>query len=200
MKEGNIRKNGNKKNIPDGSMRIALGWNIYAIIDKQDAEEVCLYKWRCMTNRCRGRVVSRYAITTIRNKTVLLHRFINKTQEGLHTDHINGNGLDCRRSNLRAVSCAENSQNRVSVFRKNKMKYQGISEKNINGTKRYDVRIHVDGRQIYLGRFAKRRRAAEQYDYYAIKYYGEKAHINYEEKREEYIKELASEKKKKKVN
>jgi len=57
-----------------------------------------------------------YVKATVRNvngkyQTVSLHRLLLQTPEGLHTDHINNNSLDNRRSNLRPATCSENARN-----------------------------------------------------------------------------------------
>lgn len=57
-----------------------------------------------------------YAIHRTRKGTIRLHRLINNTPDGLDTDHINGNKLDNRRSNLRTVT---RSQNMFNVDRTN---------------------------------------------------------------------------------
>jgi hypothetical protein len=52
-----------------------------------------------------------YAVRRYRHSTLRMHRFIMNTPKGLHTDHINHDRLDNRKSNLRAVSAAMNAQN-----------------------------------------------------------------------------------------
>ncbi len=71
-------------------------------------------------------------------KKIYLHRFIMNPPEGYEVDHINHNGLDNRRSNLRVVSPAENKQNSVAF---------GVSKQ---GDK-YKGRIQIQGQRISLG-------------------------------------------------
>lgn len=80
-----------------------------AIIDAEDYEKVASFgKWY--------RNDSGYAVKKTRrngaNVSIRMHILINNTPKGLHTDHINGNRLDNRKSNLRSVSAAINAWNR----------------------------------------------------------------------------------------
>lgn len=83
-----------------------------------------------------------YAMATIEGKQTYMHRFIMNTPKGLHTDHINHDKLDNRRSNLRIVTRAENMQNMNKKHRgcikklpgNNKFYYYGELRKN---NKRY---------------------------------------------------------------
>lgn len=82
-----------------------------AIVDDEDYEELKKYRWHN---------VKGYAVTTpkygygrngTKTKTIQMHRIVNKTPEGLVTDHKNHNKLDNRKENLRSVTQAENVQN-----------------------------------------------------------------------------------------
>jgi hypothetical protein len=55
--------------------------------------------WSCNKYASRGR------------KPSGMHRFIMNTPKGLYTDHINHNGLDNRRVNLRIVTASQNQLN-----------------------------------------------------------------------------------------
>ncbi|MGE5500618.1 MAG: hypothetical protein ACM3W4_01690 [Ignavibacteriales bacterium] len=80
-----------------------------AIIDAADAEAVLgLGKWHA-NEVGKGKV---YAAKHMDGKRVYLHRYlIGLTDPTFDCDHRNGDGLDCRRSNLRAVSRAVNRRN-----------------------------------------------------------------------------------------
>lgn len=87
---------------------------------------------------------------------ISMHRVIMNTPKGMETDHINGNGLDNRRENLRIVTRRENQQNRHGF---KTSKYPGVSKvKN-----RWTAHIHINKKQNYLGSFKDEEKAARRY-------------------------------------
>lgn len=53
-----------------------------------------------------------YAVRRTNGETIRLHRLIMNCPEGMVIDHLNGDKLDCRRSNMRICSQEENARNR----------------------------------------------------------------------------------------
>jgi len=119
-----------------------------AKIDKEDLTRIKQYKW-CLTNG--------YAITRIKSKFLSLHRLILGQKQGYLTDHINGNGLDNRKQNLRFVTNSQNGMN---------SKVLGIHF--IKSENKWRTQVCVNYKRIYLGIFKnkedaiKARRAGEQ--------------------------------------
>jgi hypothetical protein len=91
-------------------MRIILeNTNNFALIDDEDYELVSSFgKWYESDSGYAIKKTKRHG----KNLSIRMHALINQTPKGLHTDHINGNKLDNRKSNLRSVSAAINSWNR----------------------------------------------------------------------------------------
>lgn len=89
--------------------------------------------------------------------TQSLHRFVGDLM-GLalnaEVDHENGNGIDCRRSNLRDASHGENVHN-SRTFRSNTTGIKGVSRHRTrpDSRERYVARVMLDGRSRYLGTF-----------------------------------------------
>lgn len=84
-----------------------------AIIDLEDIEKCKQYKWHIRKSRN-----TQYAIASIKgyeNKKIHLHRLIMDYNGNLDIDHINMNGLDNRKSNLRIVTHSENKANNNSI-------------------------------------------------------------------------------------
>lgn len=79
-----------------------------ALIDARDSELVSAHRWTANPTP----FGAFYATTSIKGKTVYMHRLIVNPPKGKEVDHINRNSLDNRRENLRAVThLVENMRN-----------------------------------------------------------------------------------------
>lgn len=121
-----------------------------------------------------------YARTNVRldsgrATTRTMHRMILEPTKGLQIDHIDGDGLNNTRSNLRLVTQSQNLQN-MRVVRKHTSRYKGVYQP--KGETKWFVAIRTGGRQIYLGRFAIEEEAAEAYNASALEHFGEFARLN----------------------
>jgi hypothetical protein len=146
------------------------------LIDDGDRERVLSRSWRVKKQKY-GSV---YFITNIRkgNKThtMLLHRFILncETGDGKIVDHIDGDTLNCQRSNLRLVTKQQNNWNRaVSV--KSNTGIKGVSYRKDIG--KYRSRINFNGREIVLGYYTRPEDAGQAYKEASLRFYGEYARI-----------------------
>ena len=91
--------------------KIPLTKGKFAIVDPEDYERLSKYKWRVNINRH-----TYYAQRAIKVKgkwtSVMMHRDIIKVESGMVVDHINHNGADNRKANLRAATIEQNTWNR----------------------------------------------------------------------------------------
>lgn len=108
-----------------------------------------------------------YAVCKQNGKTVYMHRFLLNAPKGVEVDHMDWNGLNNRRKNLRL---ATKSQNRANTGSKNGSgKYKGVTEcltrrVGSTGTIFYKARIHRGGVCYHLGVFKTAIEAAKAYD------------------------------------
>lgn len=156
--------------------KIKLTQGKYAIVDDEDYERVSQYKW--YANRIGSNI---YAVRSeggrVNRKFIFLHRFIIDAPKNSMVDHINRNGLDCRRENLRFATKSQNMRNR-GPNANNSSGFKGVSW---DGKRRkWQANITIQGKQIGLGRYETAREAAHAYDDAARKYHGEFAWTNFE--------------------
>lgn len=103
-------------------MKYKLSNKGYALIDEEDYELVNGFgKWYLSDT---GYAVKKTRING-KNITIRMHRLVNDTPDGMVTDHINGNKLDNRKSNLRTVTQAINSHNKTTYNSANR-KYKDL--------------------------------------------------------------------------
>jgi len=80
-----------------------------------------------------------------------MHRQIMKAPAGFVVDHINYNGLDNRKANLRLATLTQNNRHTRRTIHPGTSKYKGVCW--YSREKRWAVRIHADGKTIPLGYF-----------------------------------------------
>jgi hypothetical protein len=106
-----------------------------------------------------------------------MHREIINAPDDLVVDHINYNGLDNRKANLRLATRRQNSLHVIRTINPGSSKYKGVSW-NTN-KKRWHVQITTNGKTIRLGYFTDEIEAAKAYDQAAKKYHGDFAALNF---------------------
>lgn len=116
-----------------------------ALVDQSDAA-LSAYAWQLSEQGYARRPLWEHG----RKRWVRLHREVLGLERGnpLLGDHINGDRLDCRRSNLRVVTAGQNAQNRAS-YANTSSRFRGVSRRG----DRFDASIKLGGRSKHLGRF-----------------------------------------------
>ena len=156
--------------------KIQLTKGYEALVDDEDFERINKHKWHARSNRIHGLVyAARSAGKTPDRKTHWMHREIMNTQDGMETDHINRDGLDNRKSNLRVCTRSQNARNakrRVT----NTSGHKGVSWD--KERKKWHAEIMINYKKIHLGRFDTVEEAAAAYDQAAEKYHKDFARTN----------------------
>lgn len=141
-----------------------------AIIDIEDVALVGQYAW-CAGVKPHGVYAVRQARDSDgKKRTVRLHRAIMNAPENLYVDHINGNPLDNRRSNLRLATHAENTRNQRRS-RANTSGFKGVHWH--KGAAKWQAYISLDGKRRSLGYFQSPESAHEAYLRAAEELHGE---------------------------
>lgn len=154
-----------------------------ALVDDDDFEELSKYKWQARLSR--NGVV--YAVRTDcrgqQRRNVIMHRLIlGVTNPKQLVDHIDHNGLNNCKSNLRIASSRQNASNKRSA-KGSSSKYLGVHlhrTKNRYGYQyeSWSARIKMDGKYKRLGLFKTEEAAAKAYNEAAIKVHGKFANLN----------------------
>jgi hypothetical protein len=160
--------------------RIRMSGPRYAIVDPADYKRLKRYEW--ITKKgINSFYVLRYVERGKGNKEtiVYLHQEILKVPKGMVIDHINHDGMDNRRANIRPATRSQNLCNSRRRLGTKSSKYKGVSWK--KQTCKWAARIGIDKREIHLGCFKNEIDAAKAYDEAAKKYHGEFACLNFPE-------------------
>jgi hypothetical protein len=129
--------------------QIPLTRNKVALVDDMDYERVSQISWRAQHSSTQS---TWYAIKS-GNQWESMHRFIMDCPRDKEVDHINHDGLDNRRENLRIVTKSQNAHNRRNVLGYSYIGYR----------KKWKAKIMIDGRSKFLGYFNTEGEAAQAY-------------------------------------
>lgn len=154
--------------------QILLTQGKYTLVDDDVFEYLNQFKWFASKG---GQTF--YAARNIGRpqKRELIHRVITGAPNSMWVDHIDGNGLNNQKSNLRLATSSQNAKNRRKGI-DNKSGYKGVSWQVRD--KKWQAYITVSGERIHLGYFGNPVEAAYAYDQAAIKYHGEFASLNFQ--------------------
>ncbi len=136
------------------------GDRFVVLYDEDDRDTVLGHRWNIQPTRTPGRY---YVKTQVQGRTVYLHQLIG----GKGVDHVNRDGLDNRRANLRAATSAQNAANRLPV----RAGLKGV-------TRHRSGKWQAAIAKKYIGLFETEAEAAAAYDAAALAKWGEHAYLN----------------------
>ncbi len=162
-----------------------------ALVDEADYLEVSKYRWIVHKTKSQLATYAQGFLPRVRAKKympkngpkldkvrkILMHRLVMGVLDdpGVFVDHIDRNGLNNTRNNLRLASNAENARNAVGKKRPARTSsFKGVYLR--KGAWRADIK--VNRRTIPLGAFETELAAARAYNAAALKYFGEFARLN----------------------
>lgn len=147
-----------------------------AIVDEADFQLVGGYGWSLLKDPWNN-YAFRYETVNKRRVYYKMHRqILGLTDPSIECDHRNHNGLDNRRSNLRAGTTSQNQMNQR--HQKNKLGYKGVY-RGKSRTSPWIASIRHNNKLHRLGSFADQLEAALAYDKAAQELFGEFACLNF---------------------
>lgn len=144
------------------------------LIDDEDYSIVSGYTWHIVEGSSGVLYAQTHLTVSGKRTTKLMHKLI---LNAARVDHINRNGLDNRKTNLRAATAQQNGAN--AKKRNGTSKYKGVHWNIIKS--KWQASIFKDNTTKYLGLFNSELEAAKRYDKEALEVYGEFAHLNIKE-------------------
>ena len=159
---------------------IPLSQSKVARVDNADYDLVSQHTWSAVQGQNTW-----YAHTNIRvngkHTILVMHRLILglEPSDKKHTDHVDHNGLNNQRTNIRVCSRSQNAAN-SQKHKDGRCKYKGVCyNRGMKRVKRWWARIVVDYKTVSLGYFKTAEQAAMAYDLAAMERFGEYAYCNF---------------------
>lgn len=158
----------------------------YALVDADNYGWLMKWWWCTQLSRAGNYYAMRLQIINGKKRQVRMHRVILglTMDDGICIDHINGNGWDNRRENLRIATPMLNARNVVRKRTDNKSGYRGVylyRNKNwdTHGKEIWKTQININGKRISVGYFNSPVLAAIAYDNAVIKHWGTGFPLNF---------------------
>ena len=151
---------------------IPLSRGLSAIVDDEDYDLLNKRHWYAHRDRRLWYAWTKIPLTDGRQLTATMHRILLSPSPDTIVDHINRDGLDNRRANLRIASPSQNAANGPP---RNGRRYRGTVKQGI----KWRAEICVLYKHCRLGTFDTEEQAARAYDDAAKKFFGEFAYLNF---------------------
>jgi len=150
-----------------------------ALIDNEDYKYLNQWRWHVQKQRTGNYYAARIILNKIgKTQSLRMHTVIMNPSKGKEVDHIDHNGLNNQKSNLRNCTRAGNTRNRSSRSASGYMGVYTLKNKR-SKTDIIVAKVQVNNKQIYLGCFKTLEKAAIARDKASKKYFGEFANLNF---------------------
>ncbi len=158
------------------TLNLSQGYSV--IVDDSDFEELSKHKWYAALRKHTVYATRNFRDENGKPGLIMMHRQImGAVDKSLFVDHINHNGLDNRRENLRIVTVAVNNANRRPTVAGGKSIFKGVFwDKELLSWAAY---ITKDGKRHKIGNFEDDVEAARAYDAEALIFWGLGADVNF---------------------
>jgi hypothetical protein len=143
-----------------------------ALVDDEDFERVSKFEW-CVKKGKNTTYATMNVYINSKRTTQTLHQLI---MEKTGIDHINGDGLNCQKYNLRQCTNQQNSMNRIGN-KNTSSQYKGVIW--WDRSKKWVAQIMHNRKHVYIGLFTEEIEAAKAYDLKAKELFGEFAWLNF---------------------
>lgn len=161
--------------------KIPLSRGYHATVDDEDYILLSTHRWSAESDFNKdGSLKNIYAVRKMRIngklKRIWMHREICRPASGRVVDHIDGNGLNNSRKNLRECTSSQNQHNQPAQSRKKSSAFKGVYW-HIKD-KKWIARIKVGGIRRHIGSYSSENDAALAYDAAARELHGDFAKAN----------------------
>lgn len=153
---------------------IPLTQGLFAMIDDEDFESISSVKW-CASKTGNNLYALRSETVNGRRVVLKMHRVIvGHAASSLYVDHIDGNGLNNQRGNLRACTCSENLCNQ-RLRKNNSTGFKGVTlpTELRDSSKPFRAALRFKGKHYFLGYYESAEQAHAAYCAAASKIHGE---------------------------
>lgn len=157
--------------------QIPLTQGMVAIVGDTDYDSLSQFRWYTSKWGNTYYAMRHSRMSESMPEIILMHRIILNAPKGIQIDHINRNGLDNRRANLRFCTRSENAMHQ-RIHSDNRTGFKGVILLKRTLQKPYIARIWINNKQFHLGCHHTAEAAARAYDLAAVKHYGEFALTN----------------------
>jgi hypothetical protein len=144
----------------------------FAIVDDCDYSVVNQHNWWAEISERKHAI---YARAIVNGHKIYMHRLLMNAPKNLLVDHIDRDGLNCVRQNMRLATKSQNNGNSIGNSSIRTTPFKGIQKFG----SRWQSKIWPNGKCINLGMFSTPEAAARAYDAAALKNFGEFASLNF---------------------